>query len=116
MQRGSQSIFKNLFNEPATAPASPEQPTRHQKKIQCIIDYYYCTGRKKVPVSGRMVSINYFSLINLVAETFFLSPVTVREIIESNREKTDLLKQEWKDKEPEAIQKAMQKKWPMLVW
>lgn len=113
--RGSQSIYKNLFNETITT-ATVLQPSLRQQKIDCILDYYYFNGRKEMLVNGKAVRMSYTSLLEIVSTAFFLSTFTVHDIIQCNAERMAAVKQEWKDRPVDQIQKNMLKKWPQFNW
>ena len=106
VKRGSVTLFANIFEEPVLTPVN--SASLRQKKIDCIIDFYYYTGRK--------TDYKYSRLLETVSHTFFLSPFTLHDIIQGNLDKLTLLKQEFKDRPVEKLQKEMVKKWPHLVW
>lgn len=104
--RGTITLFKNIFEEPATKPANA--PTLREKKVMCLIDFYYYTGIK--------TKKSYSALLDEVSQAFFLSTITIHDIIQQNLYMLTELKQSWKERPIEHIQKDMQKKWPHLQW
>lgn len=115
MQRGVHTIYRNLFGE--TTPAAPSStPSIREKKIECIIDTYYYYGNREHMVNGKPVRMDYASLLEVVAGNFFLSTITLHDIICRNIDKVAILKQEWKNRPVAELQKHLQKKWPMFVW
>lgn len=115
MQRGSTSIYKNLFEEVAETTANT-QPTQQDKKVECILHYYYYQGRKTTILNGVHTRLNYPSLLEVVSTAFFLETITVHNIIKQNMDELSLVKQEWKDKAVPVLQKNFEKRWPMFVW
>lgn len=115
--RGSISIFKDLFNndQPAVHLSGDKTLIRKQKN-ECLIDYYYFTGRKEVLINNRPAKLGYNDLLNITAATFFLSPFTVHDIIQANGDLVTLVKQQWKDEPMDKLQKHFQQKWPQFVW
>jgi hypothetical protein len=113
--RGSTSIYKNLFDYDQPAVAD-DQPTHREKKIECLIDFYYYTGRKPVIINNTPAKISYNSLLEVVGNTFFLSSFTVHNIIKANGVCVAITKQQWKDQPLETMQKHFKEKWPQLVW
>lgn len=116
-QRGHTSIYKNLFDEPvgSAAPETP-QPTIREKKVECILETYYYYGRKETTVNGKPVRMNYTALLEVVAANFFISTITLHDIVSKNMDKITILKQEWKSRPIAELQKHMARKWPMFVW
>ena len=113
--RGSITIFKNLFDE---APGNTIDlvPSQREKKIDCIIDYYYYHGQRKVLVNGKPVQIGFAGLLEIVGGAFFISSITVHDIIKANSVKVALVKQQWKGKDFFEMQKTFSAKWPQFVW
>lgn len=110
-------IHRDLFGEATMAvKTAGEEPSLRQQKTDCILDFYYYHGRKEITVNGKSVRMSSISVMELVSSTFFLSTFTVYDIIQGNGDKLSLMKQEWKDKTSDQIQRAMQKKWPHLAW
>ena len=114
--RGHQSIYKNLFDEPVADKTDTPQPSLRSLKTDCILDYYYFNGRKETTMNGKTVRMSYPTLLDVVGSAFFLSSITVHDIIQNNAERMALVKQEWKDRPVDQIQKSMVKKWPQFVW
>lgn len=105
-QRGAITLFSDIFSEPAK-PISGSQSLR-QKKIECIIDFYYFTGKK--------TGLKYEGLMEKCSEAFFLSTFTLHDIMQGNLDKLLVLKKLWKDESIDKLQKHLAKKWPHLIW
>lgn len=106
--RGANTLFKDIFEEPAEESAPSKAPSFRKKKIDCIIDFYYYTGRK----TGK----SYPNILEILGDVFFLSAFTLHDIMQANYDKLALMKQEWKDQPVEKLQKHLVKKWPYIVW
>lgn len=102
---GSISLFKDIFDAPVVSISGRRY---REKKIECLIDYYYFKGRQ----SG----LAYPLLLELVSSAFFYSSFTIHDIIQENLQQLHALKLEWKMKEITALQKFLKEKWPHLVW
>lgn len=101
--RGSLSLFKDF--DVAPQPTNEERKERiyHAKKCEALVDrfFYY----------GKFTDKKYSSILNALSEEFFLSNITIVELIEDN----DELMQELKKSPPEN-KNFFAKKWPHLVW
>jgi hypothetical protein len=108
-QRGQLSLYKNIFEEDVLVIDSlPEKPLR-EKKIECLIDYYYWIGRS----TGK----SYLNACLEVSETFFLSTFTIQDILMNHSDYLEQLKIQWKPvADITKLQKHLAKKWPRLVW
>lgn len=103
--RGATTLFRDIFEEPTEA----KLPTGlRQQKINCMIDYYYFMGRK----TGK----SYANLLEILSQSFFLSSITLSDILQDNHDKLTAVRNAWKDKPLEELQAAMQANWPMFVW
>jgi len=103
--RGQLTLYKNIFE---TEISVSQGPSLRERKIECLIDYYYYIGRKS--------KLGYNSLLQEVSEVFFLSSFTIHDIIQGNLDDLHRLKEEWKNRELINLQKHLQKKWPHLMW
>lgn len=114
--RGSQSIYRDLFNEQVPEVAATAQPTLRDQRNECILDYYYYHGRKETMINGKPTRMSYTSLLEVVGAAFFLSTFTVHDIISKSSDQMALLKQEWKDRPVMQLRKHLEGKWSMFVW
>lgn len=106
--RGSLTLFKNIFEEPVVQVSEKKESIR-QRKVDCMIDYYYFTARK--------TKHSYPNLLELLSDVFFLSTITISDIIQGNIDKLHALKEKYKSEENiDKIQKQFRNKWPHLVW
>lgn len=114
--RGSQSIYKNLFDEPVAEVVATKQPSLRDQRNECILDYYYYHGRKETIINGKATRMNYTSLLEVVGAAFFLSTFTVADIISNSGDQIAILKQEWKDRSVQQLRKHLEGKWSMFIW
>lgn len=105
--RGSNTLFTDIFNQPS-APSQKTSKGRsnllHTARNEALVSRYFYYGN----FFDRKYSYEY--IIKKVATEFYLSPVTVPEIIEANYSLLVTLK-----KEQPAL-KFFKEKWPHLVW
>lgn len=106
--RGSQSIFTNMFEEAQKVSVSRQRKGRsnvlHNARNEALIAryYFYCKFFEN--------KLNYDYIISKLATEFYLSTVTIPEIITANTDKLSELK-----KEQPAL-KFFKEKWPYMVW
>lgn len=104
--RGSLSLFTDIFEQPVTP--GPEvrrkgrSPELHAKRNECLIDRYY--------YYGKFMDRRYESIIKTLSEEFFISPVTIPEVIAENSSLLLNLKKNQPSKN------WFSKKWPHLSW
>jgi len=102
--RGS-NLFTELFETEQPAPKKDKagNPNNLERNEALISRYYYYGNffEKK---------LSYNWIINTLAKEFWLSPVTVPQLIEDNFEMLIVLK-----KEKPAL-KFFKEKWPHIVW
>jgi hypothetical protein len=105
-QRGTITLFKNIFTEDTPAPVEKQRKGRsdvlNAKRNECLIDRYFFYGK----FSG----LRYELILDTLSKEFFLSSVTIPKIVDENLEKLIELKREKPDKS------FFQNKWPHLVW
>ena len=106
MQRGATTLFSNIFEQ--TTPIPDSGKSLRQQKVECIIDFYYYAGRK--------TGSSYPKLLELCSELFFLSSITLHDIMQKNVDDLLIIKQQWKDVKVEKLQKQMELKWPYINW
>lgn len=107
MYRGSISLFDNIF-QPAPAAVADEGPSLRQRKVKCLIDYYYYKGRE--------TNKSYPYLLQMMSDAFFLSERTIADMIQMNIDDLKALKRQWSDSDIAQLKKHMQNKWPHLAW
>ena len=105
--RGTNTLFTNIFeqpNEPAQKTGKGRNSRLHEARNEALVSRYFYYGnffdRKYI----------YEYIIKKVATEFYLSPVTVPEIIEANYNLLVTLKKE------SPPLKFFKEKWPHLVW
>jgi hypothetical protein len=105
--RGSNTLFTEIFNQSneSTPKAGKGRNSHlHKARNEALVSRYFYYGN----FFDRKLSYEF--IIKKVATEFYLSPVTVPEIIEANYHLLVQLK-----KEQPAI-KFFKEKWPHLVW
>ena len=108
MQRGSRSIFQNLFNDDVATDtiALPERKGRSEELVQkrnelLVCRHYYYT---------RIIELQYHRCLQKLEAEFFLSQRTIIDIINNQ---SRLLKSINAQK-PQA--KYFKEKYPFIVW
>jgi hypothetical protein len=105
--RGINTLFTDIF-EQSTTPSSKSTKGRnnllHKARNEALVSRYFYYGN----FFDRKYSYEF--IIKKIATEFYLSPVTVPEIIEANYNLLVTLK-----KEQPAL-KYFKEKWPHLVW
>jgi len=105
---GANTLFKEVFY---TTPAVKQRKGRSlsliEKRNECLVDRYYFHGRKKV---------SYAYLLEIISNEFFLSMVTIPEVIEANFNTLASLKKQWHDQDEKKLAEHLRKKWPHLMW
>lgn len=111
---GAISLFKDIFEQPRPIEKSRKGRSLSliEKRNELLLARYYWHGRKKI--EGKTIS--YSSLLETVSNEFFLSMVTIPEIVDANYDMLSALKRQWHDEPEEKMQKAFAKKWPHFVW
>jgi hypothetical protein len=114
MPAGSRTLFAEIF-----VPTIPDKQRKGrslsqiEKRNECLIDRYYWHGRKLLEGGKR---IAYSSLLETVSNEFFLSYVTIPEIVDNNYHYLSQLKKEWEHEKEEKMRRHFQEKWQHLVW
>lgn len=105
-QRGTITLFKNIFQEETPAPIEKQRKGRSEhhnsKRNDCLIDRYFFYGK----YSG----LRYELILERLSGEFFLSAVTIPKIVDENLDKLIELKKQKPEKG------FFQNKWPHLVW
>lgn len=105
--RGSNTLFSDIFQTTAPAPikrAKGRSASLHDQRNECLVARYYFYSK----FHENKLAYNY--IITTVASEFWLSPVTVPEIIDDNYESLIRLKKE------QPSLRYFKDKWPHLVW
>lgn len=104
--RGSNTLFADIFEETTTtAPEARRKgrsPKHNARRNECLIDRYYYYGKYEQK--------RYSIILETLSEEFFLSPVTIPEVLTENFDQLDLLKRS------KPGPGYFKKKWPHLVW
>ena len=102
--RGKQSLFVDIF-EPSAKPIHQKKGRSadlHAKRNECLIDrfFYY----------GKYTANRYEKILQTLSNEFFLSVVTIPEVIDDNYAQLIKLK------EHQPSKSFFVKKWPHLNW
>ena len=105
MSRGSNTLFSDIFIDQPEETSTQRRGRSayfHSQRNECLVDryYYYCKVSEK----------RYDIVLEKLSVEFFLSTVTIPEIIDSNYEHLVRLKKAAPDAQ------HFKKKWPHLVW
>lgn len=114
-QRGSLTLFADIFEQPLINPTDKRKgrsSSLNDRRNECLLDRYYWHGR--LEIDGKRISYN--SLLRTISDEFFLSTVTIPEIVQDNLESLIALKHRFASLDITTVQRQMQKKWPHLVW
>jgi hypothetical protein len=105
-QRGSLTLFKNIFTDDSPAPIEKQKKGRSEyhnsRRNDCLVDRYL--------FYGMFSSWRYEKILKELSEEFFLSEVTIPKVIDENLDKLIELKKMKPEKS------FFQNKWPHLVW
>ena len=104
MPRGSQTLFAEIFE---STPGVAEQrkgrsADLHKKRNECLIDRYY--------FYGKFEEKRYSIILETLSHEFFISVVTIPDVISENVAQLQVLKRE------KPTEHYFKKKWPHLVW
>lgn len=100
---GNKKLFSDIFEDSSHPKQRKGRSLEHiTRRNDCLIDRYY--------FFGKFSDKRYNKIIELLSFEFFLSVVTIPEIITDN----DTLLHNLKNKRPGAS--YFKKKWPHLVW
>ena len=104
--RGQTSLFKEIF---VTTPPSHDGMARkgrsaklHADRNECLVARYF--------YKCHFTEIRYNIIIDQLSKEFFISPVTIPEVLSEYAPKLHALKKQNPDK------RYFQQKWPHLVW
>jgi hypothetical protein len=105
--RGSLTLFANVFNEEVPSevlskPRKGRSSELHSQRNDCLIDRYY--------FYGKYTEKRYLAILEDLSHEFFISTVTIPELITENYELLLALKEKKPSKQ------YFLKKWPHLVW
>lgn len=104
MPRGTLKIYKNIFN-PSTSPSRKSRGrsrTLIAERNQCLVARYY--------YYGQFSKKTYNKIIEQLSHEFFLSTVTITEIITEHMEVLDRLK------EAKPVLSFFSDQWQHLKW
>jgi len=108
MSRGSQKLYKDL-NEPIEINHRRGRSIEYNKlRNDCLIDryiFYLITTRN-----------NYEAIISDLANDFFLSPVTIQNVLSMNYDNVVSLKKLYSGCSHKKINDTLKKKWTQYAW
>ena len=100
--RGSNTLFSDIFEDNVVIKQRKGRSADLIKlRNECLIDRYFYYGLQK---------FRYNYILDILSKEFFLSPITIPEVIEANFEKLSALKKE------QPAMKYFKEKWPHLSW
>lgn len=104
MPRGTVKIYKNIFNEidPKRRVSRGRSRNLLMERNKCLIARYY--------FYGHFCQNGYGDIIERLSHEFYLSTVTITELITENMDVLDKLK----DEQPEL--RFFKERWPHLKW
>jgi hypothetical protein len=103
--RGANTLFKNVFQKQkseVTKKRKGRSPELHALRNECLVDRYY--------YYGKFSDKRYTIIIETLSHEFFISPITIPELLSKNYSKIDKLKKQLPAKT------YFVKKWPHLRW
>lgn len=104
MPRGTNKNFADIFEDELAKPKKHKGRGRelHNKRNECLIDRYY--------YYGKFEKLRYSIILETLSTQFFISHITISEIIDDNYQQLLDLKK----KEPSIV--YFKKKWLHLNW
>lgn len=107
--RGGNILFKNIVeSEQATKGRKGRNESQNARRNECLSDrylYYLITTKNR-----------YEAIIEKVADDFFLSHVTVTNILSQSSEGLTKTKKEYAALKPKELQRLLSKKWEGYSW
>jgi len=105
--RGSQALFQDFFEADAVpAETACKRKGRsaelHSQRNECLIERYY--------FYGKYTDKRYLSILETISREFFISIVTIPDLIQDNYDVLDSLRK------TQPARTYFSKKWPHLVW
>lgn len=109
MSRGAQSLYQKIFND---------EINKNRRKGRCDVLNSY---RNELLIDRyffyvRLAQWRYEIIIKILSAEFFLSPVTIPEILADRVSKLKYVKRSYKELEDSEVIAALRKKWPHMVW
>lgn len=104
-QRGTLTLFQDIFVTESQRPShlrKGRSEYQNSRRNECLTDRYY--------FRARFTEKRYDVILKTLSDEFFLSEVTIPEIIDANYSQLQRLKKEQPGKS------VFIKKWPHLVW
>ncbi len=107
--RGSNTLFKDIFELPQPEKSRKgRSETLYSQRNECLLDRYFYYGY----TTGNRFDI----IIKTLSSEFWLSEITIPELIEKNYDKLTQVKKEYRELDPLSLKIQLQQKWPHLVW
>jgi hypothetical protein len=108
MLRGSNTLFKDIFIEPPVKQDKGRSKDLYASRNECLIDRYCYLAQT--------TDKRYEAIVKLLSGHFFISEVTVVNVIGEHADKLTATRRDYKELPPAKLQKRLQIKWPHLVW
>lgn len=106
--RGSLSLFKDFF-EDNPVPVDVAEAKRKGRSAELILQRNECLVERYY-YYGKFTDKRYLKILEQLSFEFFLSTVTIPEVINENFETLSALRQQ------KPVRPYFTKKWPHLVW
>lgn len=105
--RGINIIFNDLLRKEEVKHRKGRSILFNDQRNECLVDRYlfYLRTEKR-----------YDAIIKIMSIEFFLSEVTIMNILTGNYDKIATLKKEYQDYSETKLKKALLKKWAHLSW
>jgi hypothetical protein len=101
--RGSLTLFADIFETPAPKLVKKGRSSQlHDKRNECLVDRYY--------FYANFSDKRYSAIIEILSVEFFLSTVTIPELLQANQAQIRALKKQ----NPGKV--WFKGKWPHLTW
>lgn len=100
--RGSNTLFADIFEDIVVIKQRKGRSADLiNQRNECLIDRYFYYGQQK---------LRYNYILDILSKEFFLSRITIPEVIEANFEKLSALKKQ------QPSLKYFKDRWPHLTW
>ena len=108
MARGSNKLFRELIKDENVSHTKGRSETLYKKRNCCLIEryifYVICSEKR------------YEAIIDQLSDDFFLSPVTISNILSLNYGELSRIKKEYQEQDHKKLYKTLTSKWPAFNW
>lgn len=106
--RGSNVLFKDIFIAEPEKQEKGRSKSLYANRNSCLIDRYCYYGQS--------TDKNYEAIVRLLSVHFFISEVTVVNVINDNIDVLVQKRKEYKEISLSLLRKKLAEKWPHLIW